>query len=221
MKKFLLSLLLCVTTTYSFSQAIFGFDGGLGKTTSYKSYLTPELQAYVLGRISPHIYAGGAVGFERFSFLYNANVAPVASNFGDIISIRHKSSYFFFYPKLDIGLGYRKYVHINLSVGGGIYMGGSEFTNRYAQIFTTPSAVSFRSDTAGFNTTYNTPTLMLQYGLGVSERLPTEGYWNIIISQNFGYLPKAFDKTESGLKTNYISLSVGIMHNNQRVLVDY
>jgi len=221
MKRIILLLFLSCIAVHSFSQGMYGFEGGLGKTMSYKSYLAPELQGYILTRINRHLYVGGGLGFERFAFLYNSGVAPVNTNYGEVISVRHRSSYLFFSPKIDLGIGYRKYLHLKLSFGAGLYLGGSAWTNKYEQAFTTSSAITFTADTASANTSYNTPTLIYQYGAGLSERIPTRGYWNIILSEDFGYMPKSFDKTVSNLRTNYISFSVGIMHKYHQVLVEY
>ncbi len=221
MKRFILILFLAFFTIDSFSQGMYGFEGGFGKTMSYTSHLTPELEGYILTKINRHLYVGGSLGYERFSFLYNSNILPAVVAYGDVINIRHKSSYLFFSPKIDLGIGYRKYLHLNLSFGAGLYMGGSQWTNKYQQIFTLPATTVFRSDTGGSYTSYNAPTLIFRYGIGLSERIPTYGYWNIILSQDFGYMPKSFDKTVPNLVTNYFCFSVGLMHKYHQVLVEY
>ncbi len=220
MKRIILFFFPALFSIACYSQGMYGFEGGLGKTMSYTSHLVPELKAYVTGSITRHIYVGGGVSMERYSFLYASNVAPIAANYGQTINIRNKSSYLFFSPKVDIGIGYYQYLHLNLSAGAGVFMGGSQWTNRYQQIFTTPSSLSFRSDTAGYNTTASMPTLVFRYGAGLSERIPTHGYWNIILSEDFGYLPRSFDKNFDGLKSNYISFSVGVMHKYPMVMME-
>jgi hypothetical protein len=221
MQRALLCLFLFFYALPSFSQGMYGFEAGVGKTTSYKSYLTPELEAYLLTNVNRSLDLGGSVSYQRYSFRYASNISPAAVNYGDVINVRLKSSFIFFCPRADIGIGYHKYLHLILSLGGGIHAGGSEWTNRYEQIFTLPAATTFRSDTAGFNTSYNSPTFAFRYAAGLSERLPARGNWNIVLSQEFGYLPGSLDRKLPNLTTNYVSFTVGIMHKNGPVEVEY
>ena len=221
MNRVILTTILSFFVTQSFAQGLYGVDGGFGKTMSYKSYLTPKLEVYHMSKINRHFYIGGSIGFERYSFLYTSAVPPSSVAFGDVLSVRQKSSYLFFSPKFDIGIGYRKYLHLNLSFGAGVFMGGSQSTNKYQPYWTLPSGTNYGVDTGSHNTAYNIPTLMLRYGAGLSERIPTHGYWSIILSQDFGYLPRSFYKGTPDLKTNYLAFTVGIMHKYHQVLVEY
>ena len=221
MKRIMLVALLSFATLNLLAQGgMYGFQGGVGRAMSYKSFYTPALSGYCLGRITRSIYVGGEVSMERLSFHYASDIPPGSVKFGDVIDITHKSSYLFFSPKVDFGIGYRKYLHLNFTFGGGVFMGGSQWTNKYEPLFTFPTPITFRSDTAGYATTANIPTLMLRYGVGLSERLPTHGYWNITLSQEFGYMARSFDKAVSNLTSNYISFSVGIMHKYPMVASD-
>jgi hypothetical protein len=221
MKKMTLIALLSLFSIHSFAQGLYGVEAGVGKSLAYTSYYTPAVAGYYMARINRHIYVGAEVSYQRYSFLYTSGITPKAVDFGDVINIRQKSSYLFFSPKIDFGIGYRKYLHLNFSAGGGIYMGGSSWTNKYEQIFTLPAGTSFRSDTALYNTTYNIPSFIYRYAAGLSERIPTNKYWNIVFSQEFSYIARKLNYSGPNLNTNYIAFTVGIMHKYPQVLVEY
>lgn len=221
MKKIMLIAFLSCCTISCFSQGMYGVDAGVGKVTSYQSYKTPAFAAYFLTKINRSIYCGGSLNYQRYSFLYSSDVAPSAVTYGDVLNTRLKSSYLFFSPKIDFGIGYRKYLHLNFSVGAGVFMGGSEWTNKYEQYFILPAATSFRSDTALYNTSYNIPNLVFRYAAGLSERIPTRHFWNIVLSQEFSYLARKLNYGGPNLKTNYIAFTVGIMHKYPQVAIEY
>jgi hypothetical protein len=162
------------------------------------------------------LYLGGALSFQRYSFLYNSGVA--AANYGDLISIRQTSNYLFFSPKIDLGIGYRKYVHLFFLAGPGIYMGGRQTTNRNEPAWTTPG--NFGADTTSFTTTNNIPNIIFRTALGVSERIPTYRYFNIIVSEAFSYLPGHISNGSPNLQTNCFSITVGVMHKYPQVTLD-
>ncbi len=221
MRRIVLFLFLSLFSLPAFSQGMYGVEGGFGMNTSYKPYLTPTLKGYLMTRINRHLYVGGQMSIERYSFQYNSFIPLQQVEFGDILTIRQKSTYLLFAPKLDIGLGYRKYVHINLTVGGGILMGGSQWTNKYEPYWTTPGGGAFGKDTVGHNTLFNIPNLLLRYGVGISERIPTKGYWSVVLSQDFGILPQNFSNDNPILHTSYFCITAGVMHKYRQVLVEY
>ena len=205
MKRMMLVILLSFFSIPSFSQGMFGFGFGLGYTTSYHSYITPAFEGYHLWKLTPHIYAGGSLFLQRYSFLYDMKVDRANVNYGDVISIRQKSSYLFFSPKIDYGIGYRKRVHINLSGGVGVIMSGRQWSNEYVPFLSAPSG-NIGSDTSAVNTSYNIPRIIYRAGLGVSERIPTYGLLNIMLTLEFSYLPSNLNNTSPNFYTNYLSL---------------
>lgn len=199
---------------------MYGFYGGIGRSTSYKGYITPTFEGYFLTRIMEDVCAGGSISFQRYSFLNDFNPDESTLKYGDLMSIRHRSSYVFFRPKIDAGIGYRQYVHINFSLGPGFLVGGSQYRNQFEPFWTTSSG-PYGRDTASVNVTYNIPSIVFRYTLGISERIPTRGYWNIMLSQEFSYVPTSFGKTGPALNSGYISFTVGIMHKYPQVFVEY
>ena len=220
MKKMLLVTLLCFFSASSFSQGMYGFGLGLGYTTSYHSYITPAYEGYYLWRLTPHIYAGGSLFLQRYSFLYDMKVDPAHVQYYDIISIRQKSSYLFFSPKIDFGIGYRKHMHISLSGGIGVIMAGKQWSNEYLPFLSAPSG-NVGSDTGAVNTSYNIPRVIYRAGLGVSKRIPTRGFFNIMLSLDFSYLPSNLNNYTPDFYTNYFSFTVGIMHKYPQVQAKY
>ncbi|MFI5196376.1 MAG: hypothetical protein ACHQD8_04740 [Chitinophagales bacterium] len=220
MKKIIFVILLSFFSASSFSQGMYGFGLGLGYTTSYHSYITPAFEGYYLWKLTPHIYAGGSLFLQRYSFLYDMKVDPAHVNYYDIISIRQKSSYLFFSPKIDFGIGYRKYVHISLSGGIGVIMAGKQWSNEYAPLLATAGG-NIGADTSAVNTSYNIPRVIYRAGLGVSERIPTYGFFNVMLSLEFSYLPANLNNTSPNFYTNYLSFTVGLMHKYPQVIKEY
>lgn len=201
------------------AQGLYGFEAGLGKTTSFKGKLVPEFKGYILGCITRHLYAGGGVDYERYSFTRTSDIAPAGVKFGDVLYVRSRTSFLYFYPKVDLGIGYRQYVHINANFGAGVYMGGGQWANKYEPYWTT-STGTFGKDTITYNTASRVPQLMLRYGIGLSERIPTHGYWNIILSQDLGIMTRSLNKDMAFLKSNYIAFSIGVSHKYPMVIME-
>jgi hypothetical protein len=203
-----------------FAWGMYGFYGGVGMPTAYKGYKTFTAEGYFLKKLMEDVYGGGAISYQSYSFLNDLGKDINSANYGDMLSIRHKSSYLFLRPKLDVGIGYRQYVHLNVSAGPGFLMGGSQYHNKAEPFWVTPTGATGK-DIVSFNVSYNIPSVVMRYTFGVSERIPTHGYWNIMLSQEFSYIPTDFDKNGTGLHSHYISFTVGIMHKYPQAFVEY
>lgn len=220
MKRLLFFLALGLYCLPAAGQGMYGFEGGVGLGTAYKPYLTPVLEGYWLQRITHRIYAGGALKLEKYSFLYEPAAHPATATYGDLINIRQKSAYLFFSPKIDYGIGYRKYIHLHASAGPGLYMSGQQ-TSYEHQPFWTTAAGNVGADTIGANTTYNLPNAIFRYTLGITERIPTSGYWNIVLTQELSMVSGSLSKGGVPLNTGFISFTIGVMHKYPQVLVEY
>ena len=220
MKRSVLAIAMLLFTMPSFAQGMFGAQAGLGYTTAYKGHITPAFEGYYLHKAIPHLYAGGSLFIQKYSLLNEVKKDAVA-NYGDIISIRQKSTYAFISAKVDYGIGYRQYVHISLAFGPGFYLGGSQYTNQYLPYPTGSSGNAFGADTMAVNTTYNIPAVIFRGALGISERIPTHGYWNITLSQEFSLIPGNLSKSGPAMNTGYFAFQVGIMHKYPLVFVEY
>jgi len=219
MKRNILLGVLLFFSVHSFSQGKYGFEAGAGYTPFKKSYITPTIKGYYLARLSHTFYGGGELSFQRFSLLDNLNPPASGLAFGDVVRIRQTSSYLFFTPKIEMGIGFRKHVFANFLMGPGIYLGGSQWTHQYEPFWTTASG-SYGADTSTANTTYNIPNIIFRIGGGFTERIPTFRYWNIVISEEFSYMPGNLSKQSPGFKTNYFSLTVGLMHKYPQVAME-
>jgi hypothetical protein len=196
---------------------MYGLTAGVGFTTAFKTYYTPSFEGFYLARLSRSIYAGGALNFQRYSFLYSANEGNPA--YGDILSIRQKSDYLFFSPKIDLGLGYRKHVHLNFSLGPGLLLGGDKETSYFEPFYAHPSPGS-GADTITNNTNGTMRTLIFHYCAGITERIPV-GYWNIYLSQEVSYISSHLNFPGTNLNTSYIAFTFGLMHKYPQVAVEY
>ncbi len=223
MKRIILITLLSIVTVISYAQGggMYGFQTGIGYGTAYKPKITPALEGYYLKKISPRLYIGASLFFQKYSFL-NTIIKDTANlNYGEVLSVGQRSSYLFFCPKIDFGFGYHKYIHADISFGPGLYLGGNQYTNQFQPYWTTTSGYSYGADTVSYNTTYNIPKVLFRVGAGISERLPTHGYWNIVFSQEFSYLPGYVSHGSPNLSIGYISFQVGVMHKYPMVFVEY
>ncbi|MCW3123755.1 MAG: hypothetical protein JWQ38_3247 [Flavipsychrobacter sp.] len=216
MKRIALAFVFSLIAHHSFSQGMYGVEVGLGKAMSYKADFTPRLEGFLMKAVGRHVQVGGALAFERYSFLYGTGITADNGVPGDILYIKQKSTYTYFLPKIDVGFGYRQYIHAGASAGAGIFTSGSQVTNKIDP-FPTPGVPGYVAD---HTTTNNIPTFMFRYGMSISERIPTKGFFNVVLSQQFGHLTKSFYTTPD-LRTNYFVFSVGIMHNYNQVLVEY
>ena len=210
MKRILLIAFLSVASLHSNAQGKYGFEAGIGYSTIKKSYITPTLQSYYLARLSRTFYAGGGISFQRYSFFNTLN--PATPAFGDVLSIRQSSDYLFFMPRAEMGFGVRKHWFATFCMGPGIYVGGAQWRHEYQPLWITPGGIPYGTDTTNTNTAYNVPNLIFRISAGLKQRIPTYRYWNIVISEEFTYLPGVMNKVGPGMKTNYLSLTVGIMH---------
>ena len=221
MKRTILITLLSSFATVALSQGMFGFQAGMGFGTGYTSKKTLAVEGYYLKKLSPRIYVGGSIFFQRYSFL-NTIVKDTANlTYGETLSVSQKSSYLFFCPKIDFGFGYHKYIHAALSFGPGLYLGGNQYTTQFQPFWTNTSGSSYGADTISYNTSYNVPKVIYRLGVGISERIPTLRYWSIILSQEFSYIPGYISEGSPKLNTAYISFQVGIMHKYPLVFVEY
>jgi hypothetical protein len=204
----------------SFSQGMYGFEGGLGRATAGKSYTTPVFTGYVLGKLTRSFYVGVAVSYQQYSFRYSYNHSAASLTDGDIISIRNKSSYVIFSPKLDFGIGYRKYFHLHTTFGLGLLAEGCQVSNTYGTYAAAPP-VSTGHDTMAVYSTHNLPTLLSRYTIGVTWRIPTLRYWNIVVGGEYAYIPTNLSTHGPGLRTNFYCFTVGISHKYPMTFVEY
>ncbi len=121
--------------------------------------------------------------------------------------------------KFDLGIGYRKYWHANVAFGPGILLGGQQYTNRFEPFWSSPAP--YGRDTTTSYTINNIPVFRAQYRLGVSRRVTTLAYWNIMASVDYSYLPGNISMGRPSLQTNALCLTVGIMHKYPQVFVEY
>ncbi|GEM_PF-2659567 len=220
MKRYLLAIVLCCAGMSAAAQGMFGAQAGFGYTTGYDSRLTTAWEAYYLHKLRYHLYAGGSLFLQRYSL-----TAPVHNSssisYGDVVSIRQQSSYMFLSPKIDYAINYRSYFHIFATAGIGLRMGGKQTSFTHAPIWTPPGSAPYGADTLAVNTSYNMPSVITRVGFGLAERIPTRGYWNIMLSQEVGFMPGGISKGPTPIQTPYICFQIGIMHKYPMVFVEY
>ena len=199
------------------AQGMFGFMGGAGYAhgrDGYKGHVTPTFEGYYLGKLSRHFYAGGSISFQRYYLVKDMGVNVVTAGFGQPISIRQESNYLYLCAKADIGIGYRNLFHVLLAVGPGLNTGGQQFTTQKMPLSHWGGYLLY-----DFETSYNITNVVARATMGISERIPTHRYWNIMLSQEFTWTPTSLTKQGENSNTNYFACTVGIMHKYPHVRV--
>ncbi|MBX2905085.1 MAG: hypothetical protein KF744_03550 [Taibaiella sp.] len=217
--KLLLLFCLLIFSKNAVAQGMYGFRGGLGfNTGGYHSKKTPVVEGYWMLKALPGLYAGITAGHQRYSV--NQDVSgPAPSGTGTIYNVRQKSSYLFLSPTIDYGFGTRKYFHVFASAGAGFYAGGGQWSENKEYYFTTTKELLVHN--SDINTSYNIPGVIMKYSFGFTERIPTRGYWNITLTQEYSGLPGGISNGPFPFNTNYFAFTVGIMHKYPMVFVEY
>ncbi|GAA4464324.1 hypothetical protein GCM10023093_14450 [Nemorincola caseinilytica] len=217
--RILIALLCCVCISASGQGGMYGAQAGMGYTPGYASRLTPAVEAYYLHKVMYHFYAGGSLFFQRYSF--KTDVGSGAAHYGNVLSMEQRSSYIFLSPKVDYAINYRSYFHVFATFGLGVRVGGRELSYTHSPIWTTPGGTPYGADTLAVNTSYNLPGTKARFGFGLAERIPTLRFWNIMLSQEVGFMPGSLSKGPYALSTPYVCFQVGIMHKYPQVFVEY
>ena len=199
---------------------MYGVQAGMGYTPGYRSRLTPAIEGYYMHKLAYHLYGGGSLFLQRYSFKTDVGTGG-AVKYGDVLGVEQRSNYLFISPKIDYAINYRSYFHVFATVGLGLRMGGSEWSYTHTPIWTPPGGTPYGADTTAVRTSYNLPNTKMRFGLGIAERIPTHGFWNIMLSQEVGFMPGSLTNGPYPLQTPYICFQVGIMHKYPQVWVEY
>ena len=210
MKRLLLILFIVSVNLDAISQGIYGFDGGIGSVSDYNGKYLPTCSANYLKMVIPHVYLGCTIDCRFFSFNYSDLSQQYADpNYGNIVNIDHKSSYIFFSPLIDVSIGEKQIIHLNCNVGPGFYLYGSETTKYLTNSLPGTNVYNY------INTSNHNSNVIYQYSFGISESIPTKGYWSIKFSQQYCILGMDLNSgysTGPALRSDYYSFTVGISH---------
>ncbi len=218
MKRTLLFLSLCLIASLSFAQASFlGVKSGVGFTTTNNSSLSPSFGAEY--QISPfrHIYLGGSLFLEGYSFSLHDNTYEKFGGQGYTLS--QNSSYLFIAPKVDATVGRHEYFHFYISGGMGFLINGEQTitatTPRYPGQGFFPGVVY---DTG--NTSKNINHIIFRLSMGATQHIQVFPFMDLTCGEELGIIPTWISKNTYGgygdqamdIKTNYVSLSIGLMY---------
>jgi len=217
--KLLLGVILTISLFQAKGQGIYALETGTGQVTSYNSYHTPAFEASVVKMVLPHISVGAAVDWRFYSFVYSdPSVTYVDPNYGTLLTINHHSSYLFLSPIVDLSIGENQYIHLNFNIGPGIYLGGKE--NTLYETNALPGYPEFNN----VNTSANNNKIVYQYSYGMSEYIPTKGFWSIKLSQQFGTLGRELNSNHNFapvLSPGFFAFTVGIAHYYKPIYIKY
>ena len=229
MKPNILILLSVIVIPHSNAQNIIGFQAGIGaSTTCIKTIVpTPECEGYFLGKLSAHLALGGSLSVQKYSF--SRHLGDIrTSNYADILNLSQKSTYFFVSPKADVGIGKFQKVHVGLSCGPGIFLGGDQKSDiGYPRSHPTPwpgypPAIFY--DESQFSTKGNIRKVLFLAQVEVSEHVADTKKFEIYVFQQFCFIPSyvsknvvnsySADGNEYFMKTNYFSIGIGLATRN-------
>lgn len=200
-------------------QGMYGADLGVGVPTAYRNRNTIYAQGYYLHRINHRVYAGATMMYQRYSLVNELN--PATATYGDVLSIQQRSNFLYFSPKVDVGIGYRKYFHVFASAGIGFNMGSTQTSYTHVPYWTPPGGAPYGNDTAAVNTSYNVPSVVSRVGVGLTQRIPTHRFFNLVLTQEYSLIGGNISNSAPAMKIGYLSFGIGIMHKYPMVRTDY
>ena len=208
MKNIVLVCLMIVLCQRVQAQGIYGFEAGGGKVSDYGNYYTPAFGASWFKMVLPHVYLGGLTEWHSYSFTDNNLMGQYNDPlYGTILGINHHSTYLFLTPAIDISIGENQYIHLNANFGPGFYLYGSEEMTCQTNALTGANGIN------KVNTTSNNNRVIYQYGYGLSEYIPTRGFWSIKLSQQW-CVPQRDLNSNGGVgpsfRSNYVCFMIGI-----------
>jgi len=195
----------------------FGVKSGLGFTTDYTSASTPSFGAEY--QISPfrHIYLGGSLFIEGYSFTRNDNTYEQFGGQG--YTLTQTSSYLYLSPKVDFTVGHHEYFHFYFTGGYGILTSGEQTvtakTPDYPSHGFYPGVVY---DTG--NTSKNINHRVFRISIGATQHVQILPEWDLVFGEEMAFIPTWISTNTFAsngdqsmeLRTNYVALSVGLMY---------
>ncbi len=229
MKPVILIAVLFIIVFPAHAQNIIGFQAGMGASATFiKTVIpTPGCEGYYLKKVSGRLALGGALSVQKYSFSRHLGDIKT-TNFSDILNLSQKSTYFFVSPKADIGIGKFQKIHVGLSCGPGIFLGGDQKSDiNYTTTHPTPSPgyppVIFY-DQYQFSTKGNVSKLIFQAQAQISEHVADTKKLGVYIFQQFCFIPSYIstnkvnqysnNSNEYFMKTNYFSCGIGFVSRN-------
>ncbi len=194
-----------------------GYGAGLDFLNSDYHYLTPYLKPGVAAgyehRLIPHLFIGGRLSFDNYTFTYeHIHEDGVFNLFGGTTTTSHtqatvNSNYITAAPMLDVGLGRRGIVHLFVMPGISILLKGTMRTEV--------------NDGKGYDTSYNSSSSLskafCRVGWGVSEQFSLGKDWKIMLTETMynnaaGNVMRSIGTIDESPTVNYFSLQFGFMH---------
>ncbi len=136
------------------------------------------------------------------------------------VVVLNQSSYIFFAPKFDYGMGRRENIHFYVNAGVGYNMSGTETMRKWDK----SNGSGYGNYDSLINTTTNINKLVMRVGVGFTEYLFTSRTWRFTVTEEFGFINKSLSTTSDflnpsrtqysprDLKPTLFSLQIGMTH---------
>jgi len=198
------------------SQSMYGIKAGVGASINLNSDKTPSIGAEYLVSPFRHIYMGGGLFFETYSFTSDDNLQRQYGGPGYVIT--QNSSYIFIAPKIDMGIGHREFVHGFISAGPGFLVSGQQTTGINPLENAAPGIYPGQFNYTG-NTSNNITATIFRISGGFTEHIPILPEWDVIISEEYCIIPSWLSNNKYGasgdnttdIKSNYFLVQAGII----------
>ena len=223
-------------TGKSFAQDRFGFEVGIAQPFTYYyrnsglfspverqiSQPKPYIGINYLRKVSKHVYFGGKIYWETYSFKRDSTVNTDPINlFGPTgpiykTEVTFRSSYLFLAPQMDIGLGKHQYLHFYIMPALGLLVNGNQSTRINES---GASGVYFDSTR---NTSGTIKEVILQLNFGLVQHIPLNNMWHLTVSESLSSIPSFIPLSEKSGTNNMLlspggfSLQIGIMRKYHR-----
>ena len=215
MMRFILVAVLSFFCLHSFAQNMFGLQAGIGIATIKSKTLipTPSFAFVFSQKASRGFNMGVALSYQRYSFNPQFSDLTVQHS-SDILSISQSSGYLAIAPKADICLSTDPDIHLGLSSGVGVLLGGDQITDFNNSLYTRSHIVQDTRD--------NISRFIFTVKIELSEYVFEDKNFAISLFQEFCIVPSYLstnqaqarvpDNNNFYIRTSYFSLSVMLSH---------
>ena len=230
MKPTILIILIYFFSDHASCQNRLELDAGIGRATfspslinqpGYDHYSTSDNKFTTgisyLRKVGGHVYLGAKIYWEQYSFVYEKD--NISSDDAGSDHVDHKSSYLFFAPTIDVGIGRRQRCHTYVSTALGNMVSGYQKTN----------VAYYGIGGPHFDSTYTSSSsithLIFRLNFGLVQHIRLDKLWHITISEGFSFMFSNLTVVDNvadlaTIHPGYLSLQVGLMRKLKPKTID-
>ncbi len=224
MKRYLLSILLLISSLTAFSQGTVGVQMGLGSTTEYSTFITPAYSVEYLKSINESVNFGLAVFYENYTFTHTLFSQPHSYGPNTYEFVEHNSDYLFLAPKIDIALDRKKQIfHFFTTLGIGRLLSGNQSTEYayYANVYkpSSPSGRGYMWSVSNNDYSDKINQSIFRIGTGFTQYVKIAAGIHVTLTEEFGLIPSKLSRgiqISPDFRENYVVLKAGIAYKYRK-----